>query len=290
MNGILVIDKQANCTSRDVVNEVSKILKIKKIGHTGTLDPIATGVLVLTIGDATKLSEIITSEYKEYVASVILGIETDTLDITGNILKEEDIIIDSKKIKQAISNMKCTYMQEVPIYSAVKINGKKLYEYARKDEKIELPKRKVTIKEIELVSNIKYENNKIYFDIKCLVSKGTYIRSLIRDLAHSLNTVGIMQNLRRTKQGNFLISDSYKLEDVKNKNFNLLSIEKSLSNFKVVKVEDEKEILNGKILDNIYNEPILFKNNKDEALALYKVYEKDNTKIKPWKMLKNNKI
>lgn len=288
MNGILVVNKPCNCTSRDVVNEVSKIFKTKKIGHTGTLDPIATGVLVLTIGTATKLSEILTSEYKEYVASVILGIKTDTLDITGKVLKEENIYIKEEEIKNKIQNMKGTYMQEVPIYSAVKIKGKKLYEYARNNEEVLLPKREVTIKEISLLDDIKYKEGKIYFDVKCLVSKGTYIRSLINDLALSLNTIGTMSNLKRTKQGQFDIKNSYSLEEIKEGKFKLISIESALSKYKQVVVQNESEILNGKILENVYNEPILFKNKKNELLALYKIYEKDNTKIKPWKMLKKD--
>lgn len=287
MNGVLVVDKPKNCTSRDVVNEVSKILNTKKIGHTGTLDPLATGVLVLTIGNATKLCEIITSDYKEYIASVILGIKTDTLDITGNIIEEQNVDIKKEEIKKQIEKMKCTYEQEVPIYSAVKVNGKKLYEYAREGKKINLPKRSVTIKEIELVSDIKYIDGKILFDIRCLVSKGTYIRSLINDLATLLNTIGVMKDLRRTKQGNFDVNNSYTLEEIKKNNYKIIPIEDCLSNFKVVITENEDEILNGKILDNVYNEPILFKNKNNEILALYKIYEKDNTKIKPWKMFKN---
>lgn len=287
MNGVLIVNKPYNCTSRDVVNEVSKILKTKKIGHTGTLDPIATGVLVLTIGTATKLSEILTSEYKEYIATVFLGLKTDTLDITGNILEEQNINISEEEIKKQIKNMKCSYMQEVPIYSAVKINGKKLYEYARNNEEIVLPKREVTIKEIELISDIKYIDNKIEFKIKCLVSKGTYIRSLINDLAASLNTIGVMKELIRTKQGEFNIESSYTLEQIKENNYKIIPIEETLKKYKQIIVENEEEILNGKILENKYNEPILFKNKNNEILALYKIYEKDNTKIKPWKMFKS---
>ena len=286
MNGILVIDKPKNCTSRDVVNKVGKIFNTKKVGHTGTLDPIATGVLVLTLGDYTKLSEIITSEYKEYIASVILGIKTDTLDITGNILEEEKINIKDEEIKNAINKMQCTYMQEVPIYSAVKINGKKLYEYARNNQKVELPKREVTIKQIELVSDIKKDNDKIYFDIKCLVSKGTYIRSLINDLAKILNTFGVMENLRRTKQGNFDINQAVTLEQVEKKDYKLLPIDLCLPPYKRITVENENEVINGKMFDNIYNEPIIFENKNKEPIAIYKIYEKDNKKIKPWKMLK----
>jgi len=135
-NGLLVINKPKDVTSRDVVNEVSKILKTKKIGHTGTLDPIATGVLVLTVGKATKLSEIITSEEKVYQAEVILGVKTDTLDVTGNILDEYNTNYKEEDIIKVLNSFVGTYNQEVPIYSAVKIKGKKLYEYARNNEEV----------------------------------------------------------------------------------------------------------------------------------------------------------
>ena len=288
MNGILVIDKPKNCTSRDVVNKVGKIFNTKKVGHTGTLDPIATGVLVLTLGDYTKLSEIITSEYKEYIASVILGIKTDTLDITGNILEEEKINIKDEEIKNAINKMQCTYMQEVPIYSAVKINGKKLYEYARNNQKVELPKRKVTIKQIELVSDIKRDNDKIYFDIKCLVSKGTYIRSLIRDIAYDLNTYGTMKNLVRTKQGIFSLEDSYTLEDIQNDNYKLLTIREVLSNIPVTIIEGDtlKKVQNGMSLPIFFNSELsLLIDHKGREIAIYK---KEGNMDKPYKMIEVN--
>ena len=216
MNGIVLVNKPANLTSRDVVNLVSKKLNIKKIGHTGTLDPLATGVLVLTVNQATKISELITSYDKEYIAEVVLGIETDTLDITGNILKETKTRFTKKEIEIVLNKMIGFYDQEVPIYSAVKINGKRLYEYARSNEEVLLPKRLVNIKSLELVSDIDYIDNKTVFKIKCLVSKGTYIRSLIKDLASNLNTIGTMKNLTRTKQGNFKIEDSVLLSEVDN--------------------------------------------------------------------------
>lgn len=288
MNGILLINKDKGCTSRDVVNEVSKILGTKKIGHTGTLDPMATGVLVLCIGNATKLNEILTSKYKEYEAEVTLGILTDTLDITGNIVKEEIALFNKEQIEVALQKIKGKYVQETPIYSAVKVNGKKLYEYARNGEEVVLPKREVDIKEIELISDIKYIDNKTIFKIRCLVSKGTYIRALVNDIAKILGTIGTMSELKRTKQGNFDINDCYHIDDVKKGNYKLISIKECLSDYNKVKVslELEKRIINGSILDNNYNGEVLFISNSDELLALYQVYEKDNTKIKPWKMFK----
>lgn len=287
MNGVIVVNKEKDYTSRDIVNIISKKLNIKKVGHTGTLDPLATGVLVICVGKATKLVELLTCEDKEYIAEVILGISTDTLDITGNILKEKDVIINKTSILECLNKLQGEYEQEVPIYSAVKINGKKLYEYARNNEEVKLPKRKVKIKKLELIGDIKYSDSKTIFKIKCLVSKGTYIRSLINDIATNLNTIGCMKSLIRTKQGNFKIENSYSLEDIKNDNYELLDIDNLLDNLYVVKVDNylENKIRNGSILKNLYKDDVIvFKNLNNELLAIYQIYEKDKTKIKPWKM------
>ena len=286
MDGIVLINKEKNCTSRDVVNQVSKILKTKKIGHTGTLDPIATGVLVLCIGKATKLVEVITSYDKEYEAEVILGIKTDTKDITGKILKEEKAIISKENIEECLKKMIGTYNQTVPIYSAVKINGKKLYEYARNNEEIELPKRKVTIKELKLISDITYEKEKTKFKIKCHVSKGTYIRSLIEDIATNLNTIGTMENLKRTKQGNFQIANANTIKDIENNKFKIYPIEEILEKFYKIEMTDDLyfKIKNGSIIKNNYNHDIVAFTKNNKVIAIYKEYSKDKTLLKPWKM------
>lgn len=283
INGLLVVNKKENYTSRDVVNKVGKILKTKKIGHTGTLDPIASGVLVLTIGKATKLSEIITSEEKEYIATAILGLDTDTLDITGNIVKNEDIIISRDEIINTLNNFKKTYNQEVPLYSAVKINGMKLYDYARKNIEVVLPKREVTIKDIKLLDYY-IKDNKTHFTFSCIVSKGTYIRSLIKDISNSLNTFGVMEKLIRTKQGDFDINNSYTLEDIESNNYKIISLSEALSNYYTVKVDEKLKfkINNGAILDDIYNKDYVLFIDED-VLALYK---RENNKLKPFKMFK----
>lgn len=292
MNGVLLINKEEGITSRDVVNKVGKILGTKKIGHTGTLDPLATGVLVLCIGEATKLNEILTSTYKEYEAEVTLGLLTDTLDITGNILKEEEVSFSEEQIVQALNKITGKYLQEVPIYSAVKVNGKKLYEYARNNEYVELPKREVDIKEIELISDIKLENSKAIFSIRCLVSKGTYIRALVNDIASILGTVGVMSKLKRTYQGKFNIKECYSIQDVEEGDYKVISINEVLTEFKRIKVDSDLEfkIKNGSIINNKWNEnEVLFLDSNDIILALYKTYDKDSTKLKPWKMFKNKK-
>ncbi len=276
MNGIVIIDKSAGMTSRDVVNKVSEIFNTKKVGHTGTLDPLATGVLVVCINKATKLVDRLISNDKEYIAECILGIETDTLDIEGKVLSEKDTIISKQDIIDTLNKFKGIYNQEVPIYSAVKIKGKKLYEYARENIDIKLPSREITIYDIKLLGEPSYENNKTKFKFACRVSKGTYIRSLIRDIASTLNTVGIMSNLRRTKQGKFSIEAAFTLDSL-NKN-NIIPIKHILDIKQVELTSDiEKKVLNGVKINNIYNEKeILFTKNKKE-IALYK--KDENSKL-----------
>ena len=287
-SGIISVDKEKNMTSFDVVNQISNLYGIKRVGHTGTLDPIATGVLVICVGSATKLVDELTSNDKEYIASVELGTLTDTLDNTGKILNEEMANKTKEEIVNVLNSFKGKYMQEVPIYSAVKINGKKLYEYARENIEVELPKREVEITDIELVDNVKYKNNKTYFKFKCSVSKGTYIRSLIRDIAIKLNTIGIMTDLRRIRQGKFKIEDTISLSNISyNSLINIIDI---LDYKKIEMTKNiEKQVLNGAIIDNIYNidEVLFIKDNK--AIALYKNYDKDNKKLKPYKMFKGGR-
>ena len=288
MNGILIIDKPKGVTSRDVVNSVVKKFNTKKVGHTGTLDPIATGVLVVCVGSATKLVDELTSNDKEYIASVELGTLTDTLDNTGNIISEEKCIKTKEEIIDILDSFKGKYMQEVPIYSAVKINGKKLYEYARENIDVDLPKREVEISNIELVSDIEYKDDKTCFKFKCSVSKGTYIRSLIRDIAIKLNTVGIMTDLRRIRQGKFNIDDSVTIDNITENS--LIDIVDVLDYKKIELTRDkEKEVLNGAIIDNVYNSDEVLFIKEQEAIALYKKYDKDDKKLKPYKMFKGGR-
>ena len=278
MNGIIIIDKEKNMTSRDVVNKVSKILGTKKIGHTGTLDPIATGVLVLCVGKATKLVDLITGYDKEYIAKVCLGTLTDTLDITGNIIKEKETNITKEEIENTLKSFIPGYEQEVPIYSAVKINGKKLYEYARNGETVELPKRSIKINSIDLISDIEYKNGKTYFSFITNVSKGTYIRSLINDIGKKLKTYGTMVELRRTKQGNFKIEDSSNINEPK-----IIKIEEILKDYYKKEIDGElyKKISNGVKIKNEENKDIVVFTHNKEVIAIYK---KENEYLKPYKM------
>ena len=278
MNGILVVNKEKGYTSRDVVNIVSKVLNTKKVGHTGTLDPIAEGVLVLTIGKCTKLCDYLTSNYKEYDAEFELGYETDTLDNTGSVLKTSDKKVSEEEIVNVINSFVGEYNQEVPKYSAVKINGKKLYEYARNEEEVSLPSRLVDINNIEVI-----EVGKV-IKIKCMVSKGTYIRSLIRDIGVKLGTYATMTNLLRTKQGMFDIKTSYKLEDIKNGTYELIKVEEVFKEYPRINLDENsyKKVSNGCVLDNKYDSAYVLFYYQDSLVSIYKSVE--NKKIKPFIM------
>lgn len=279
MNGIIIVNKEKNYTSRDVVNIISKILGTKKVGHTGTLDPIAEGVLVICVGKCTKLCDYFTNNDKEYIAEFKLGYETDTLDYTGKIIKSSNLKVNEEQINEVIKNFIGKYNQVVPIYSAVKINGKKLYEYARNNMDVSLPSRVVDIKNIEVL------NIDETIKIQCKVSKGTYIRSLIRDIGDKLGTYATMTSLIRTRQGEFSLENSYSLEDIKNNNYNMITVEKIFEKYPKVFLDDKqyKKISNGVMLDNSYlSEYVLFYYN-NQLISIYKEYKKD--KLKPFIMI-----
>lgn len=277
-NGILVINKEKGYTSRDVVNVISKLFETKKVGHNGTLDPLATGVLVVCLNKYTKLNELLASNEKEYIAEVTLGIKTDTLDIDGAVLEKKETYVDKNDLKKTLQKFVGTYEQEVPIYSAVKVNGKKLYEYARSKEEVILPKKKVMIKKIELLD---FKNDK--FTFKCLVSKGTYIRSLIRDVLDDLGVIGTMSNLTRTRQGMFDISKAYSLDDIRKGNYKLLLVKDVLDIDKATVSDELKfKILNGNKIKGNYADRVLFLDEDGGELAIYK---KDNDDYKVEVML-----
>lgn len=286
MNGVLVVDKPKGLTSRDVVNIICKKFNTKKVGHTGTLDPIAEGVLVVPIGRSLKISELLTSERKEYIARVILGYETDMLDITGTETKRNIPTCTKEEIIKVLNSFIGKYNQKVPMYSAVKVGGRKLYEYARQGIEVNPPSKEVEIYSLELISDIIYMEDCIEFSIKCEVSKGTYIRSLIRDIAYKLDTYGTMKELIRTKQGNFSLENSYTLEQIENNEYKLLTIKEALPNIKVTKIDEEllKKVKNGMVLDSFFKEELsllIDKNNNEIA-----IYKQDGTgKVKPYKMI-----
>lgn len=264
MNGVIVVNKPEGITSRDVVNKLVKVFSNKSIGHIGTLDPMATGVLVCLVGKYTKLGSIMVDHDKEYIATFKLNVLTDTLDSEGKILKTDNKKISLEEMQTAIEHFNgLTYTQEVPIYSAVKVNGKKLYNYARNNEDVILPKKEVSIYKLELIS----------FDdevkIKCKVSKGTYIRALIRDICAYLGTYGIMTNLVRTKLGNYDKSDAYSLENICNGKYKLYKLEDMFNlDVKYINDDNRKQIYNGNIVKDKNSNYILYKDG-DKAVAFY---------------------
>lgn len=206
MDGILNIYKEAGFTSHDVVAKLRGILKQKKIGHTGTLDPDAEGVLPVCVGKATKLCGMLTEKEKTYEAVLLLGQETDTQDISGRILRQREVRVSPETVEEAVMSFQGSYEQIPPMYSALKVNGKKLYELAREGREVERKARKVFIRKIS-ISQINLPE--VFFTVTC--SSGTYIRTLCQDIGEQLGCGGCMKNLLRTRVDCFFIEDSLRL-------------------------------------------------------------------------------
>ena len=263
MDGIVIINKEKEYTSHDVVAKVKKILNEKKVGHTGTLDPNATGVLPILLGKGTKLSKYLINHNKIYEATLKLGEKTDTADIEGKITEEKDVKKENlsqenvtKVLKEFIGKSK----QVPPMYSAIKVNGKKLYEYARKGQTIEIKPREIEIYGIELLN---INNNEISFKVHC--SKGTYIRTLCENIAEKLETVGYMKELKRIEVGEFNIKNAITLKELESKKEKaIISIEEFLKDKQLINLNSKKVklFLNGVNLEfqledgiyRIYNE------------------------------------
>lgn len=261
MDGIIVINKEKEYTSHDVVAKLKKKLNISKVGHTGTLDPNATGVLPILIGKGTKFSKYLINHDKIYEVELELGKKTDTADIEGKVIEEKNV--DEKYIKENLLQVLESFIgkqeQIPPMYSAIKKNGKKLYEYARAGEKVEIEPRKIEIYKIDLN---KYDKNIITFVVSC--SKGTYIRSLCEDIAEKLNTLGYMKNLKRLQVGKFNIKDAVYIDDIDLKNVNdyLITLEEILRGIPCINLDEKK-------LKLFLNGVQLTDNNID---GLYKIY------------------
>ena len=255
-SGVLIIDKPEGITSHDVVSKVRKALHTKKVGHTGTLDPLATGVLVVCVEKATKLVQYLTCENKTYEVQMKLGVKTDTGDITGNVI-ETDEDISAKLNSLNLENVQATLQtfigaqkQVPPMYSAIKVNGKKLYEYAREGVEIEREERDIEIHSIE---NVSFENDILKYAVSC--SKGTYVRSLCEDIAEKLGTCGTMTALRRTVTGEFEIKDSIQIEEISEEKIILME---KLFDKKIDVSNNMKKLINGEEIkvdleDGLYN-------------------------------------
>ena len=279
MNGIILINKQKGCTSHDVVNKVKHIVK-EKVGHTGTLDPNATGLLPILIGQGTKLAYYLIDHDKEYEVTLKLGIKTDTADSEGNMIDEQDVndeILQKENVEEVLNSFVGKQEQIPPKYSAIKVNGKKLYEYARKNIEVEIKPREIEIYSIELKDIDKLEKI-IKFTVKC--SKGTYIRSLCEDIAKRLGTIGYMKELNRTKVGIFNIENSINIQELENNkedesyiNNHIITIEEL---FIKLNGESSKIILNSKKLKLFINGVKLTNYNKDGE---YRIYDEENSFI-----------
>ncbi len=269
LNGIIVINKPKNYTSHDVVAKVKKILKLKKVGHTGTLDPNATGVLPLLLNSGTKLSKYLINHDKEYEVTLKLGIKTDTLDSEGKILEErkvDTVILENiENVKNILNSFVGKQEQIPPMYSAIKIKGKKLYEYARSGKKIEVQARQIEIYNIEL-QKVDIKEQEVEFKVEC--SKGTYIRSLCEDIATRLGTIGYMKELNRTKVGSFGIKNSITLEELEN----CENINSKIITMEELFKSNEKIILNKRQLELFFNGVKLINDKKD---GIYRIYNQD---------------
>lgn len=268
INGIINVYKESGMTSFDVVRKIKKIAATGKVGHTGTLDPMATGVLPICIGKATKLVDYIMGDYKVYRAEMKLGLKSDTLDIEGKILSERPISCDEEQIRKEFEKFIGEIVQVPPMYSALKVNGKRLYELAREGKEVHREGRTITIYNIDIESiEIPY----VRFKVKC--SKGTYIRTLIDDIGEGLGTGAIMTSLERVESGEaFNISNSYTLEEIENSiEDKIISIEDSLRKYpeKRFTKEAKKLLVNGVKIGN----PRLIGNVKEGIL--YRVYVED---------------
>lgn len=263
INGIIIINKPKGYTSHDVVAKVKKIMKVKKVGHTGTLDPNATGVLPLLLNQGTKLSKYLIEHDKEYEVTLKLGIKTDTLDGEGAIIKEEQVNFEtiSSQIEKVLSSFIGKQKQIPPMYSAIKVNGKKLYEYARSGQTVEVKPREIEIYAITL-QKLEKEKNEIKFKVSC--SKGTYIRSLCEQIAEKLGTIGYMRELNRTKVGMFEIEKSITIEELEKKEIKLkekvITMQELLKELPTITLEEKElqKFLNGVKIpintkDGIYN-------------------------------------
>lgn len=266
MDGIILINKEKDYTSHDVVAIAKKTLG-NKIGHTGTLDPNATGVLPLLIGDATKISKYLINHDKVYKAVLKLGIKTNTADATGNVLEEVKVEFPKEqKIKEIFSLMEGKLKQVPPMYSAIKVKGKKLYEYARQGSKVEIPSREIEIYSL-ILDEANLEENEITFTVHC--SKGTYIRTLCEQIAERLGTIGHMKELERLQVGQFKIEDSVKIKELKENIDKIITIEKFFNN-------KEKIVLDNSKIQKFLNGVKLEYNLQEEV---YRIYDETNNFI-----------
>ena len=291
MNGLIVLNKPLNISSHDAVFKVKNILKEKKVGHTGTLDPLASGILIICVGSATKLSQYLTTDTKSYRAKIMLGLSTKTYDLEGEIEQECDVNIQEDLIDKTIESFIGKSMQYPPLYSAIKKDGKKLYEYALKGEEVEVEPREIEVFSAKRISPITYENNKVLFEVDFNVSKGTYIRSIASDFGKKIGVPSVLAGLVRHECSGFTLEDACTLEDVAQNNFNLISPLDALKDY--LFVSDENSINKAKngmkisyrYIKDLYNDtPLKFVVTDNEKLiAIYKLSFNEELKTSYYK-------
>ncbi|MGN1384505.1 MAG: tRNA pseudouridine(55) synthase TruB [Clostridia bacterium] len=266
MDGIIVINKEKGCTSHDIVYKVKKMFNTK-VGHTGTLDPNATGVIPILLGKGTKISKYLIEHDKEYEVVLQLGVKTTTADEEGEIIEEKEVLkesLEQLEIERILKSFIGKIKQMPPKYSAIKVNGRKLYEYARKGQEVEIKPREVEIYNIE-ITNIQKEKKQIEFKVSC--SKGTYIRTLCEDIAEKMRTVGYMKELKRTKVGDFNIEQAITLGQLQEKeNIKIITIEEMFKDKEEIILEDSKITL---LLNGV-------KMNMEKPNGIYRIYNKQN--------------
>lgn len=302
MNGVIAINKPAGLTSHDCVFKIRKLLKTKKVGHTGTLDPEVTGVLPICIGEATKLIPYLTDDRKKYIGEVTLGFSTTTEDAYGEIIEKQSVnrTITRQEILETLKKLTGDIEQTPPMYSAVKVNGKKLYEYARAGIEVERPTRTITIYEITLLDDREvFEGETISFKFEVFCSKGTYVRTLAVQMGEILGFPAHMSFLTRTKAGAFTIDECVTFDELETKieedklDQVMLTMEQSVSEYPrlTVNVDDEAKVFNGGQFPNNSNvkdgEFIAVYNENNRVIAMYTPNPKNNKMIKPTRVFHN---
>ncbi|MFD6507819.1 MULTISPECIES: tRNA pseudouridine(55) synthase TruB [Bacillus] len=302
MEGVVLLHKPKGMTSHDCVFKLRKILREKRIGHTGTLDPDVTGVLPICVGRATKIAQFLTSETKTYEGEVTLGFSTTTEDASGEVVEKQDVnrVITRKEVEEVLAELTGTIEQMPPMFSAVKVNGKKLYEYARAGQEVERPVRTITIHEFVLLDEREvFEGENISFRFRVTCSKGTYVRTLAVMIGEKLGFPSHMSHLVRTASGEFLLEDCISFEEIEENVQNgtvessFISIDEALSKFPKMVVDEKQaeKIKNGMFLKNELGTTAPFItvfDKNDRCLAIYEHHPKHPGMLKPMKVLVNN--
>ena len=267
-HGIVFVRKEKGMSSYDVIRLLKRKFHTSKIGHAGTLDPFACGLLILGINEGTKVLPYLENKNKEYIAELILGKETDTYDVTGKVIKKKKVRKHTfEEVDEALHSFVGQIKQTPPIYSAIKVKGKPLYQYAREDKKVKIQSRTQIIYDVRLIA---FKKDHIYFYVKC--NKGTYIRSLGVDLAHKLNEVGYLNNLERIAIGDYKIANVKKVNDITEEHIIDL---KDVLKIKKINYSDKKKIMNGSPIKLKEKDDLVLIVDKSKALALYELNKND---------------